>query len=327
MRAAGKLVEAETYLCSGPWKRSNPRWPKGTTTWPRWRCVAIVSTEAVARWRAHRKCSSPSMPKPTTISSVLDHLQQLDDALVPSAAAIELKPDFAEARQNPARSCRSSSDLPRRPPLFVRPAEARSVRFAARTRRGPHGLGEYVEALPHHQRAIELRPAHAESHGALGGTLLSLGKLVEGWPQYEWRWKLPGMEERHRQCPACWNGRAARDGRIFFFFCSIASSRMATRLQFIRYAALGETARERAGDRRVSCVARAGCWPDLRESTTVVVAGSLPAPFRRTDPLAELAGRLADHARNDSGDDSLSAASGGSSSTLAKGIWLSAIAE
>ena len=40
--------------------------------------------------------------------------------------------------------------------------------------------------------ALDLRPALPEAHMKLAQALLASGGFAQGWPEYEWRWHIPG---------------------------------------------------------------------------------------------------------------------------------------
>jgi tetratricopeptide (TPR) repeat protein len=52
-------------------------------------------------------------------------------------------------------------------------------------------LNRLDEAEDAYRRALALRPDFPEAHFCLAQILLLKGDLRSGWPEYEWRWKLP----------------------------------------------------------------------------------------------------------------------------------------
>ena len=71
--------------------------------------------------------------------------------------------------------------------------------------------GEVDEALACARRAISLRPDMAGAHFAVAEALLALGDYAEGWEEYEWRFRLPGvptlMPAVLQQGSSQWGGR------------------------------------------------------------------------------------------------------------------------
>ncbi len=66
-------------------------------------------------------------------------------------------------------------------------------------------LCRFDEAIESYRGAIKLEPDMAEAHAHLGTTLMMQGELVEGWPEYEWRWKGEGFPNTQAQAPL-WSG-------------------------------------------------------------------------------------------------------------------------
>ena len=50
-------------------------------------------------------------------------------------------------------------------------------------------MGQVVEALACHERAVSLEPENAQAHWNRSLCLLAVGRLIEGWDEYEWRWR------------------------------------------------------------------------------------------------------------------------------------------
>ncbi len=54
-------------------------------------------------------------------------------------------------------------------------------------------MNEFRQALVAFAEAVRLKPEFAEAHANYGRTLLSLGELEKGWPEHEWRRRLPSL--------------------------------------------------------------------------------------------------------------------------------------
>jgi tetratricopeptide (TPR) repeat protein len=76
--------------------------------------------------------------------------------------------------------------------------------------------GQSTEAIACFRRALAIRPDHAEAHCELGLALLSTGELREGWEEYEWRWRRPGVEPKRHDF-ALWNGDASKPCRLLLW--------------------------------------------------------------------------------------------------------------
>ncbi len=113
--------------------------------------------------------------------SALKELRRFDDAVAALDHAIALKPDLAEAYYNRGLVLQE--------------------------------LKRFGEALADYDRAIELKPDLAEAHWNKGMMLLSIGDYKNGWPLYEWRWKVKiSASERLITSKMPWAG--AEDKRV-----------------------------------------------------------------------------------------------------------------
>ena len=65
--------------------------------------------------------------------------------------------------------------------------------------------GEIRRGLHWYQQGLRINPDDAELHRNLGVFHLLLGEYDIGWPEYRWRWKMPGMY-RPRAAAPIWRG-------------------------------------------------------------------------------------------------------------------------
>ena len=72
-------------------------------------------------------------------------------------------------------------------------------------------MGRFDEALQYYDYALETNDDDADAHFLKAGVLMLLGRLDEGWQEYEWRWKKTWAPTLWRNFPAPrWDGRSAR---------------------------------------------------------------------------------------------------------------------
>jgi hypothetical protein len=127
---------------------------------------------------------------------------RLDEALSHGKQGVALNPDNAEAHHNLAL-----------------------VHYAR---------GEVDEAIACARRATALKPDHAAAHFGLGETLLLNGNFREGWDEYGWVWKMPGLPPlipSEIAAGRAWYGEPLHDKALLL----IADQGFGDMIQFMRY--------------------------------------------------------------------------------------------
>jgi len=97
--------------------------------------------------------------------------------------------------------------------------------------------GHLDEAMQHFDRALELAPNFANAHSNRAQLNLLRGDLRSGWPEYEWRWRLPGVSLSPLAIPI-WDGSPLA-GRSLLLR---AEQGFGDTIQFVRFASLLEQA-------------------------------------------------------------------------------------
>jgi hypothetical protein len=93
--------------------------------------------------------------------------------------------------------------------------------------------GRLDDALAHFDRALELAPEFASAHANRAQLRLLQGDFGRGWPEYEWRWRLPGVALPRVDAPV-WDGSALAGRTI----CLRAEQGFGDTLQFVRFASI-----------------------------------------------------------------------------------------
>ena len=181
---------------------------------------------------------SPEMPKLNALTAaVLRKMGRLEESVLYCEREILVSPQDADAHYNLAIA---------RQTLQRVPEAIDSYRTALRLR--PHyldaliGLGTALRQIGQTEAAVKcfadavrLDPSHARAHWELGTTKLALGHYLEGWKEFEWRWKLADFTTPvPRFDQPLWDGREL-DGRRIFLHCEQGYGDV---IQFSRYAAL-----------------------------------------------------------------------------------------
>jgi hypothetical protein len=93
---------------------------------------------------------------------------------------------------------------------------------------------EIEQAIAAERRAVALEPDHASAHFELAELLLVSGQFDEGWREYEWRFRLPGVQPPLPPAFAntpVWDGRPMPDGTLLL----VADQGFGDAIQFARY--------------------------------------------------------------------------------------------
>ncbi|WP_218080261.1 tetratricopeptide repeat protein [Anthocerotibacter panamensis] len=191
------------------------------------------------------------------LGGILEEQQQLDAAVEHYRKAIQFKPDYAEALNNlgnalveKAVDLKLDFDLDNRETPqslaeqgwfeealeFLDRALALNPHFAAaHNNRGNalHGLGRTAEAITAYEQALALQPDSLEAHCNYASVLLLAGDLIQGWKEYEWRFKKmsTGVGELYKPQ---WDGSSLEDKTILL----VSEQGLGDNIQFIRYAML-----------------------------------------------------------------------------------------
>jgi tetratricopeptide (TPR) repeat protein len=221
------------------------------------------------------------------LGNALRELARYGEAVTCYDRALALRPDWAGAHSNrglalAAQGQQAAAEAAYRAALALAPdyAEAENNLGLALQLQG-----RLEDARAHFDRAVELAPEFASPRANRAQLALLHGELARGWPEYEWRWRLPGMVLPRVAVPA-WDGSSAA-GRTFLLR---AEQGFGDTIQFVRFAA----ALERAGATAIiECQpALASLLAGVRGVRQVVPRGATPPRCNFQIPLASLPGAL-----------------------------------
>jgi Flp pilus assembly protein TadD len=182
--------------------------------------------------------------------NALREARRFDAALSSYEACLQLKPGFPEAWMNRGltlmRLGRAADAVASyQQSLRLRPQEPEVINNLGLALQQ---LGYVETAIDHFSETIRQRPDHPAAHTNRAQARLLKGDFARGWPEYDWRFKLPGRQLPPRALPV-WDGSPPAGTTILVRH----EQGLGDTIQFVRYAAL---IKQRGGRVVLECPAR-----------------------------------------------------------------------
>jgi tetratricopeptide (TPR) repeat protein len=194
-------------------------------------------TEAEQSYRRSISLAPERASAHNNLGCVLQMQGKLDLALASYRWALQLDPALPQANQNLAAITRDQQAAQIAIAGHLRaaqdnPADAQALVDLGNTYRE---LGLHREAIDSFARALQRAPGLAEAHFARSFELLLCGQYLEGWEEYEWRWKVKAHNNPFPELGSpIWDGREIPGGTVLLH----AEQGFGDTLQFVRYAPL-----------------------------------------------------------------------------------------
>jgi Tfp pilus assembly protein PilF len=149
--------------------------------------------------------------------------------------AARLLPQLAATHNTLGVALLDQHRLPEATACFERAVQLQPGNVEARNNLGNAfwHLGRFEEALASYAVALQAQPDFAEVHRNVALIRLLRGDFDRGWPEFEWRWRMPGVRPRTFSQPP-WDGSPLQGRTILLY----AEQGLGDTLQFIRYAQL-----------------------------------------------------------------------------------------
>jgi tetratricopeptide (TPR) repeat protein len=166
--------------------------------------------QAVACYRRALQLKPRFAEAYNNLGSVLQEQGKFEAALPCYRQALELKPEYADAHYNLGRLYHEVNRLSEAVACYQE-----SLRLKPDYYKACNNLGKAYQdqlqpdrAIHCYRQALRIKPDYAEAHFNLATACLQTGNLVEGWHEYEWRFKREGWQKiyPHRLTKPRWHG-------------------------------------------------------------------------------------------------------------------------
>lgn len=168
------------------------------------------------------------------LALVLGRLGLEQEAMAALDRAVAANPALSAARSNLGSLMSRYSALDEAEAMLRQAVALDPASIDARTNYGAVLMRQrrFAEAEAEFRRVLAEQPGQASAELNLGLLKLTDGKLEEGWPYYESRWKLPQLKDKRPPLSSpAWAGEPL-DGKTLLIF---AEQGFGDNLQFIRY--------------------------------------------------------------------------------------------
>jgi tetratricopeptide (TPR) repeat protein len=169
------------------------------------------------------------------LASALKDQGRASEAIESYHRALAVQPDLAEAHFNLGVIYQGQERLEDAAESYRSAIRARSDYAAAHSNLGTvyKFQGNLSEAMRCYEAGLRSRDDLAEAHRNRALLRLLLGDFAAGWPEYEWRFRVPGARPHGFDQPR-WNGEPLDGGTVLV----VAEQGLGDTIQFVRFAPL-----------------------------------------------------------------------------------------
>ncbi len=200
---------------------------------------------------------------------------------------LQLQPRFPIAWNNLGNALRMQNRIEQADDCFAKAIEQQPGYLSPLKNRGTLWIwaGEIQRGLQWYEQALQVAPEDPELHRNLGVIYLLQGRFAEGWAEYRWRWRMPGLTRP--PCPApLWQGEPLAGKTILLY----PEQGLGDAIHFIRMA---EVLRQQGARTTLYCDAKLiPLLSSARGLDQVVPEGVSPGAVDYQASLIEVADRL-----------------------------------
>jgi Flp pilus assembly protein TadD len=184
-----------------------------------WKVHQAGRLDDAVRVYRHVIDQAPSNPEAHVYLGIaLFDQRRYQDSVDAYRKAISLRETFPIAWNNLGNSLRMIGDVEQSDDCFEKALELDPKYLSAFKNRGTLWIwnGEIDRGLEWYEKGLAIAPDDAELHRNLGVIHLLRGDYDRGWPEYRWRWKMPGMRRPHSAAPI-WIGEEINGRSILLY--------------------------------------------------------------------------------------------------------------
>jgi len=190
--------------------------------------------EAIETYRRALALQGDLVAAHVNLGTAAAMLNRWDDAIAAFRHAVALRPDLPEIHYNLATALQSNEQREEatvvcQRALALRPQDARGWCELGNLYAEQ---GRHQEAIDAFERALKIQNDSALAHMNLGSVLLRRGDFARGWPEFEWRLRLPHLNLARDFPQPQWKGEPILGQRILLH----AEGGFGDAIQFVRYA-------------------------------------------------------------------------------------------
>ncbi len=190
-------------------------------------------SDAIACSRTSLELAPDNADLQSNLGSLLNRAGQREQAAESFRRAIALAPDSAAAHYNLANTLAELHQLDEAEIQYRRALQLDQRDAATHNNLGSllQLRGNLSEAMACFRTALGYQPRFAEAHRNRALLRLLLGEYQQGWPEYEWRFRMMNPPREFTQ--PCWEGQQAAGQTILLW----AEQGLGDTIQFARFAA------------------------------------------------------------------------------------------